>query len=405
MAKQAVIEETWGDGAAAPASIAPLRQPDDFDRDVWSILGVPIDRLTTAEALAAIERAARGRDRLSFVTPNVNFLVRAIKDADERRRIIDADLSLVDGAPLVAIGRLLGMRSLTRCAGSDIFEALRKRPSFAGRRIRVFFFGGRDGAAEAAAKAIESENRGLELAGWLNPGYGAVDAMSCPEIISAINDANPDFLIVALGASKGQAWIDANLERLTAPVVAHLGAVVDFTAGSIARAPSLMRKLNLEWAWRIVAEPSLWRRYWNDAVALVGIAFGKLSPALGAGRVTGAAAQARAVAEPDATRIFLSGDLCADDLAPVRAAFRAASRGAGRVILDFTNAGAIDAAFLGQVLMLEKAVRRRGAPLTVAGAPAPVRRMLKAHSMAYPQAEAAVAPGREPGDAGIAAVG
>lgn len=390
-------------GANAAARIAPLRKGDDFDRDVWSVLGVPVDRLSTSEALATIERAARAGDRLSFVTPNVNFLVRATHDESERRRMIDADLSLVDGAPLVLFGRLLGMSALTRCAGSDIFEALRHRPSFGGRGLRVFFFGGRDGAAEAAARALDAEGRGLQSAGWLNPGFGDIEEISAPAIIDAINRAAPDFLVVALGASKGQAWIDANLDRLTVPVIAHLGAVVDFTAGSIARAPGFMRNLNLEWAWRIVAEPSLWRRYWNDGVSLAGLVIGKLPPAIGTARTTGRAAIARAVAEPGSMRVILSGDLCANNLGSVRSAFRAASRGAGDIIVDFSDAGAIDAAFLGQMLMLEKAARRRGASVMIADAAPPIRRILKAHSMSYPQAPAAVALTRETGDAGIAA--
>jgi len=386
------------------ARVAAFRQPDDFDRDVWSVLGLPIDRLDTSAALAAIERAARDGSRLSFVTPNVNFLVRATSNADERRRIIDADLSLVDGAPLVAIGRLLGMQSLTRSAGSDIFEALRKRPAFAGRRMRVFFFGGRNGAAEAAAKALDLENRGLESAGWLNPGFADVAAMSSPDIINSINKAAPDFLVVALGASKGQAWIDANLDRLTVPVVAHLGAVVDFTAGSIARAPALLRRFGLEWAWRIFAEPSLWRRYWYDGVGLARLCAQKLAPAIRRVRRTGLPGAALVFDEGDALRIALSGDLCADDLEAVRAAFRTASRSGKDVILDFSAAGAIDAAFLGQALMLEKALRQRGAALCVAGASPPIRRILKAHSIAYPVTSQAVAPTSEPGEAGIAAV-
>ena len=391
-------------GGSAPARVAPMRSADDFDRDVWSVLGVPIDRLNTAGALAAIERAARDGARLSFVTPNVNFLVRATRDEGERRRIVDADLSLVDGAPLVLIGRLLGMSALTRCAGSDIFAALRKRPSFGGRGLRVFFFGGRDGAAEAAAEALVVEDRGLQAAGWLNPGFGDVEAISTPEIIDAINKTEPDFLVVALGASKGQAWIEANLDRLTAPVVAHLGAVVDFTAGSIARAPVLMRKLNLEWAWRIFAEPSLWRRYWGDGLVLASLSVTKLLPALRGVRANGRAGEARVVQEAGAARVVLSGDLCADNLAPVRSAFRVASRSAGDVILEFAGVGAIDAAFLGQTLMLEKTARRRGATVKIAGAPAPVRRLLKAHSMDYPQAAPDVALKRETADGGIAAI-
>ncbi len=405
MATSGSIAGNTKSNAAASGGLAPLRVADDFDRDVWSVLGIPIDRLNTSEALAEIERAIRDGERLSFVTPNVNFLVRAARDVGERRRIIDADLSLVDGAPLVLLGRLLGMTALTRCAGSDIFEALRKRPSFGGKGLRVFFFGGREGAAEAAAGTLATENRGLQPVGWINPGFGDVEAMSAPEIIAEINKVEPDFLVVALGASKGQSWIDANRERLSAPVIAHLGAVVDFTAGTIKRAPSFIRTLGFEWAWRIFAEPELWRRYWNDGVALIGLAASRLPPARRAGRRTGKAADARAVAEAGATRIFLEGDLCADDLGPVRAAFRAASRGAGDVILDFAKTGMADAAFLGQVLMLEKLAVRRGAKIRTANASRSVRRLLKAHSMEYAPAAPAVAPGRETGDAGFAAAG
>lgn len=389
--------------AGSPARIAPLRQTDEFDRQVWSVLGVPVDSIDAQAAVAAIERSARERERLSFITPNVNFLVRAIRSPEERRRLVDADLSLVDGAPLVAIGRLLGMKGLTRCAGSDLFDALRRRPAFAGRRIRVFFFGGRDGAAAAAAAELARENRGLEAAGALNPGFGDIESISADPIIDAINAAKPDFLIVALGASKGQEWIDANLDRLNAPVVAHLGAVVDFTAGSIARAPSFFRRAGLEWAWRIMAEPSLWRRYWNDACALAVILFTRLPSAVSAGRRTGARASAALTAAPGAFRIALSGDLCADDLASVRSAFRAASRGTGDVILDLTQAGAIDAAFLGLLLVLEKVLRRRGAKIRITGLSPAHRRLLKAHAMTFEPAPSGALIAGESADVPIAA--
>lgn len=378
--------------ADAPARIAPLRRTDEFDRPVWSVLGVPVDAVDAQGAVAAIERAARDGERLSFITPNVNFLVRAIRSAEERRRLVDADLSLVDGAPLVAIGRLLGIKGLTRCAGSDVFDVLRRRPAFAGRRIRVFFFGGREGAAEAAAAALVRENRGLEAAGALNPGFGDIAEISAAPIIDAINAARPDFLIAALGASKGQAWIDANLDRLNAPVIAHLGAVVDFTAGSISRAPVLFRRAGLEWAWRIAAEPSLWRRYWNDACALAAILLTRLLPAISTPRRSGRPASAGLSAEPGSVRIALAGDLCADDLGPVRSAFRTASGGAGDVILDLADAGAADAAFLGLVLVLEKSLRRRGSAIRIAGASPALRRLLKAHAMTYAAAPSAAPP-------------
>lgn len=400
--KQASVD-SQAPQADASSRIAPFRKTDEFDRQIWSILGVPVDAIDAQGAVAAIERAARDGERLSFITPNVNFLVRATRNAEERRRLVEADLSFVDGAPLVAFGRFLGMRGLTRCAGSDIFEALRRRPAFAGRRLRVFFFGGRDGAAEAAAAELARENRGLEPVGALNPGFGDIAAISAAHIIDTINAAKPDFLIVALGASKGQEWIDLNLDRLNAPVIAHLGAVVDFTAGSISRAPAFIRDAGLEWAWRIAAEPSLWRRYWNDALALASLIATRLLPAAAAGSRSGEAAAAVLASEPDCVRIALAGDLCADDLAPVRTAFRAASRSHGDVVLDLTQVGAVDAAFLGLTLVLEKALRRRGAVIRIAGASPAHRRLLKAHAMTYETAPSAAIKAVRADDVAIAA--
>ncbi|MFN0024848.1 MAG: WecB/TagA/CpsF family glycosyltransferase [Parvularculaceae bacterium] len=372
----------------AASAVATLRAPDDFDRDVWSVLGIPVDALSASGAVAAIERAVRERRRLSFITPNVNFLVRAMRDSGERQRLVDADLSLVDGAPLVAIARLLGMTGLERCAGADVFEALRRRPAFTAARLSVFFFGGREGASEAAAAALDREGRGLRSAGWLNPGYGDVAAMSAPEIIETINAAKPDFLVVALGASKGQAWIDANLSRLDVPVVSHLGAVVDFTAGTIKRAPSLLQRVGLEWAWRIKTDPGLWRRYRDDAAGLCRLLTFRLAPSLATGRRSGAPAAARLISDVGGSRVLLSGDLCADDLKAVRLAYRAAGVADGDVIVDLTGAGAIDAAFLGLTLMLEKAARRRGAVVRIAGASARHRAILRANAMTYERAHA-----------------
>ena len=114
--------EALRDGSA----VAPLRR-DDFDRDVWCLMGLAVDAADITRATAEIDDAVRTHRPLSFVTPNVNFLVRAAADANARREILDADLSLADGAPLVLMAKLLGVPVPSRVAGSDLFEALRRR--------------------------------------------------------------------------------------------------------------------------------------------------------------------------------------------------------------------------------------------------------------------------------------
>jgi N-acetylglucosaminyldiphosphoundecaprenol N-acetyl-beta-D-mannosaminyltransferase len=365
-------------------AVAPLRR-DDFDRDVWCLMGLAVDAADITRAVAEIDDAARTGRPLSFVTPNVNFLVRAMRDETARREILNAGLSLVDGAPLVAMAKLLGVPVRSRVAGSDLFDALRRRPAYAGRKLKVFFFGGRSGAAEKAVDVINKERSGLEAVGWHNPGYGDVESMSSDEVIAKINACEPDFVLVALGAAKGQSWIERNRGRLSAPVTAHLGAVIDFIAGSVARAPAWMQRSGLEWAWRIKEEPSLWRRYFDDAAGLASLALQGLAPQLGrAGPVLGEAS-AELEHAPDQTLIRLSGVIGHGSLGPIRNAFRAASASGKSVQLDLEGVHAVDRAFLGQVLMLEKQLGQAGARIWLSGASASLDRLFRANRMDYPR--------------------
>ncbi len=378
--------EPSGDALTAVAPHARLLAEDDFSRDVWSVFGLPIDLVTAPQAVELIEISARDRRPLAFVTPNVNFLIRCLNDPNARREVIDSDLSLIDGAPLVVLGRFAGVPIRERCAGSDVFAALRLRPGFPGRRLRVFFFGGRDGAAKAAAEKLNAEKRGVEAAGFLNPGHGDVESMSRPEIINEINAAEADFVLVALGAAKGQRWIDQNRAKLNAPVIAHLGAVMDFVAGTIRRAPRWVARTGLEWAWRIKEEPSLWRRYWTDGAALAGVMPQLMSAALTTRLPARRAGDCRAHAGNGLTVIELVGDLSVRNRDLARAAFRTAARADGDVILDLAQLRRVDASVLGQILMLEKAIRARGGAIAVRNQSKRMRRLFAAHAMNYRQA-------------------
>ncbi len=363
---------------------------DDFDRNVWCVLGLPLDLTDVDGAIAEIDQAVRDNKKLSFVTPNVNWLVRSFHDPVVRREILDADLSLVDGAPLVVLAKMLAVPAKSRVAGSDLFEALRRRPAFAKGKIKVFFFGGRNGAAQAAMNLINSTAGGVEAVGFHNPGFGDVESMSAEPVIDKINKTEADFVVVALGAVKGQAWINRNQDRLDAPVVAHLGAVVDFTAGGVSRAPKWLQKIGLEWAWRIKEEPALWRRYFADGLSMVQIAVTKFLPQLQLPVQAKLSAPVSAEVEhgPTKTTIMLSGDIRHAALRPIREAFRKAAALGSDICLDFSTVASFDRAFLGQVLMLEKNLMRGGQNIYIAGVQRSHLRVLKANQMGYPSSEA-----------------
>lgn len=334
-----------------------------FDRDVWAIFGMPIDNVTLDEAVALIERAVETRERLSFVTPNVNWMVRALNEPKAMRQIIKADLSLADGWPVVWLARKLGMPLKERSAGADLFDRLRKRPEQSATPIRVFFFGGRDGAAERAHEVLSQDGGHVVPAGWLNPGYGDLDSMSGQDVIDTINAAKPDFVLVSLGAAKGQDWIERNQDALEAPVIAHLGAVVDFVAGTVTRAPKWMSQSGLEWLFRIFADPSLWKRYWNDGRALLSLMWRRLGILQKAGRIDGAAKPMQDALTNQT--LELKGDLVLAERAALRRSMAKLSERAGALTLDLTNVKTIDASALGQIRMLEQISMERGSELHI----------------------------------------
>jgi N-acetylglucosaminyldiphosphoundecaprenol N-acetyl-beta-D-mannosaminyltransferase len=169
--------------------------------------------------------------------------------------------------PIIWVAKLLGIPLKERVAGSTLFNAL--STTTREQKIKVFFFGGQAGIAELAHKRLNRSSLGMTCCGFYDPGFVSVDEMSSTEVIDCINESEPDFVVVALGAKKGQEWIRMNHNVLNAPVISHLGAVINFVAGAVDRAPEFWQKAGLEWLWRIKQEPNLWRRYFFDGLGLM----------------------------------------------------------------------------------------------------------------------------------------
>ncbi|MES9899583.1 MAG: WecB/TagA/CpsF family glycosyltransferase [Sedimenticola sp.] len=333
---------------------------DDFDRNVWCILGLPFDAVTIDDAVASVRRSVRDRHPRFISTPNVNFLVASQSEHGFRDSVINSDLVLADGMPIVWIAKLLGLPVTQRVPGSGLIERLWSDTTSDDVPIRVFFFGGEKGVAETACEIMGKEKKGLECAGHYYPGFGSVEDMSSDAVIDTINQASPDFTVVSLGARKGQAWIQLNKDKLQSPVISHLGAVVNFVAGTVKRAPVLIQKSGLEWLWRIKEEPALWRRYLFDGLLLTKLIITKVLPysVLSWRWKRGICNSEPTVTELTESResitIFLNGALLSSTLEPLRGCFRDSASSRKDVILDFSRVSYIDSAAIGLLYMLKK---------------------------------------------------
>lgn len=244
-----------------------LKRLSTDDHHQYSLLGLPFHAVTLSEAAKIVNDSIALRTPCFISTPNLNFTVMAQDDPDFYNSVIQSDLVVADGMPLIWVAKLLGLPITERVAGSDLFAYLSKQPRE--NKIRVFFFGGETGVAEKAHLTLNEISPGMESCGYYDPGFVSIDEMSSDQIIDHINSCEPDFILVALGAKKGQRWIMHNRDKLNAPVISHLGAVINFVAGSVQRAPEKWQRFGLEWVWRIKQEPKLYKRYLGDGLRFV----------------------------------------------------------------------------------------------------------------------------------------
>jgi N-acetylglucosaminyldiphosphoundecaprenol N-acetyl-beta-D-mannosaminyltransferase len=246
------------------------------NRPCWSLLGLPFDQVDPDQAVDIIDQAIKTKRKCFLSTPNLNFIVQAKSDESFYESVIYSDLVVADGMPVIWTAKLLGIPLQSRVAGSSLFEILQNKRR--DKPISVFFFGGQGSAAEQAAENLNRHSVGMIACGALNPGMGSVESMSDKAIIDQINAAEPDFLVVALGAKKGQQWIMNNRVKLNVSVISHLGAVVNFVGNNIQRAPLRWQKIGLEWVWRILQEPLLWKRYLIDGLWFLRLMLTKVLP-------------------------------------------------------------------------------------------------------------------------------
>jgi N-acetylglucosaminyldiphosphoundecaprenol N-acetyl-beta-D-mannosaminyltransferase len=358
--------------AEAAAGIADLAVPDDLSREVYCILGVPIDVIGMQAAIRRIEAAARRKTRFLISAPNLNSFVISQSDRVFRETLLLSDLCTTDGMPIVWIARVAGIPIKSRIAGSDMFDALKAGINPA-HPLKVFLFGGPRGAAELAARTLNDQPVGAKCVGWFYPGFCSAEEMSRDDIIDRVNSSGADFLIAALGNQKGQLWLRRNHERLLIPIRAHLGATLNFQAGTVRRAPPAVRKLGLEWLWRIKEEPYLWKRYWNDGTAMLGLLLTRVLPFafwtwwLRRGFDRAGELIISEVVGPETVTLSLSGPIDADNVDTAILAFRDAIATGKRITLDFSDIRAIDARFLGLLLMLKKRLKAEGTVLKFRG--------------------------------------
>ncbi|WP_320122795.1 WecB/TagA/CpsF family glycosyltransferase [uncultured Sphaerochaeta sp.] len=219
------------------------------------ILGLNITNITKEEALDRIDATTESLHTMHFV--NAHCINVAAKDAEYHAILANADALFADGSGIRLAGSTLGCPIVDNVNGTDLFPLLCSR--FAKTGKRMFLLGSAPGVAEKAARWAEEYTGSSIIAGTYH-GYFKTGEES--SVIEAINASGAELLLVALGVPRQEKWIASVRSLLQVPLCMGVGALFDFYSGTVSRAPLWMRKIGLEWVWRLLLEPGrMWRRY------------------------------------------------------------------------------------------------------------------------------------------------
>jgi N-acetylglucosaminyldiphosphoundecaprenol N-acetyl-beta-D-mannosaminyltransferase len=341
-----------------------------------AILGVAIDNLTMDEVLDRVEAQIAEGGFHQIATANVDFLMGSVRDEELHETLCRCDLVLADGMPVVWASRLLGTGLKERVTGVDLVPRLAELS--ARRGYRIFLLGAKEKSSAGTAAWMQKNYPGSCIAGRYSPEYEPLEEMDHEDILSRIEAARPDILLVAFGNPKQEKWLAMHRHRLKVPVCIGVGGTFDFLSGNISRAPLWMQRRGLEWLYRTLQEPSrLAMRYATNAAGLI-----RYLPV----QVVAMAVQAKRSSKANITKevvgsatvLRIDGDFTGSLLERFEAEGRHAIRSGSHVVLDMSKTVYIGADALGTLMDMLKVARHWKRDFWLAGLHPVLHRVIRA---------------------------
>ena len=227
----------------------------------YSTFYIQVDDVSLDTALRQARAFLSDGKQHYIVTPNPEMVMLAKRDPSFRKVFIDASLSLIDGVGLLLGMRLFGIRVRHRVTGVDFTE--RFLQSLVSPEP-VYILGGEMGASARCAEALRL--KGVNIVGTYEPdrktylsneqGIVVNDNAEHLRIVQSIRDSHARILLVALGHGKQEKWLHTFLKHCPeVSIGVGVGGTIDYFSGDITRAPFYLRKVGLEWCWRLLRQP------------------------------------------------------------------------------------------------------------------------------------------------------
>ena len=220
--------------------------------DRVEVLGVYFDNVDMNEAISKCAEMLEGNKSNLLVTPNPEIVMKA-KEDQEYKDILNNKASLVipDGIGIIKGANILGTPLKERVAGYDLICNLLEKYKDGSKTF--YFWGSKPGIEEIAKKNLEEKYPKIKIVG-VDDGY--FDDEKKKKIIAKISELKPDVLLVGIGFPKQEKLINSLLDKNIFKLAIGCGGSIDVLSGTVKRAPKLFIKLKIEWAWRLIKEPT-----------------------------------------------------------------------------------------------------------------------------------------------------
>lgn len=235
--------------------------PQNQDVTSLCLLGVRIHDLPPIQLISRIINYCQSGERVYLAYVNTFGMNLAYCDIEFRDYLNSASINFCDGVGVQLGARLLGEDIRHRSTPPDWIERLAS--SCVAHDLSLYFLGAKSGVAERAARNLEDLVPGIEISGT-HHGYfdKSKDAAENKRMVDEINSGSTNVLLVGFGMPLQENWIIENLGDLAINVVIPVGALFDYMAGDIYRAPRFVTDQGFEWLARLLVEPGrLWKRY------------------------------------------------------------------------------------------------------------------------------------------------
>lgn len=234
----------------------------------YKVLNVQFDLVDYRAVMEHIDRWRRSGER-HYLTLSPPHSVLMCDSDDELSKATDrANMTLPDGVGIILAANLLKYPHRGRVTGPVLMLKLCEWGR--AKDYSHFFYGGLPGVADMLAKRLAKKFPGLKVAGTYSPPFRRLTPQEDAKVIQDINSARPDILWVGLGSPKQEKWMASHVGKIAATAMIAVGAAFDFHSGNVKWAPAWLRRLGLEWAYRLAKEPRrMWRRNLDSPLFLL----------------------------------------------------------------------------------------------------------------------------------------